>query len=60
MKANSVLDTIGGTPHIRLARLFPDAPSGDPVDVLLYCCGRAALGELPRQTLWQWDGTVRT
>jgi len=25
MKANSVLDTIGGTPHIRLARLFPDA-----------------------------------
>ncbi len=25
MKANSVLDTIGGTPHIRLSRLFPDA-----------------------------------
>ena len=25
MKANSVLDTIGGTPHIRFARLFPDA-----------------------------------
>ena len=25
MKANSVLDTIGGTPHIRVARLFPDA-----------------------------------
>nr|WP_321986671.1 cysteine synthase A [uncultured Lichenicoccus sp.] len=25
MKAASVLDTIGGTPHIRLARLFPDA-----------------------------------
>jgi cysteine synthase A len=25
MKANSVLDTIGHTPHIRLARLFPDA-----------------------------------
>ncbi len=24
MKANSVLDTIGGTPHIRLSRLFPD------------------------------------
>jgi cysteine synthase A len=24
MKANSVLDTIGNTPHIRLARLFPD------------------------------------
>ena len=25
MKARSVLDTIGGTPHIRMARLFPDA-----------------------------------
>ena len=25
MKAHSVLDTIGGTPHIRVARLFPDA-----------------------------------
>jgi cysteine synthase A len=25
MKANSVLDTIGGTPHIRLGRLFPGA-----------------------------------
>ena len=24
MKADSVLSTIGGTPHIRLARLFPD------------------------------------
>ena len=25
MKANSVLETIGNTPHIRLARMFPDA-----------------------------------
>jgi cysteine synthase A len=25
MKANSVLDTIGNTPHVRVARLFPDA-----------------------------------
>jgi cysteine synthase len=25
MKANTVLETIGNTPHIRLARLFPDA-----------------------------------
>ncbi len=24
MKAQSILDTIGGTPHLRLARLFPD------------------------------------
>jgi hypothetical protein len=29
-----------------IARLFPHAPSGDPADVLLYCCGRAALGHL--------------
>ena len=44
-----------------IARLFPHAPSGDPADVLLYCCGRTALGELPRQVGdWQWDGTVRT
>ena len=43
-----------------IARLFPQAPSGDPVDVLLYCCGRAPLGELPRQTQWRWDGRVRT
>jgi cysteine synthase A len=25
MKANSILETIGNTPHIRLAKLFPDA-----------------------------------
>jgi cysteine synthase A len=25
MKANSILDTIGNTPHIRLGKLFPDA-----------------------------------
>jgi cysteine synthase A len=25
MKANSVLETIGGTPHIRFGRMFPDA-----------------------------------
>ncbi len=25
MKANSILETIGNTPHVRLARLFPDA-----------------------------------
>lgn len=35
-----------------ITRLFPLAPNGDPTDVLLYCCGRAGLGELPRQTRW--------
>ena len=43
-----------------IARLFPQAPSGDPTEVLLYCCGRAPLGEMPRLAQWQWDGTVRT
>jgi len=42
-----------------IARLFPRAPSGEPAEVLLYCCGRAALGEMPRQSHWQWDGRVR-
>jgi hypothetical protein len=43
-----------------LARLFPQAPPGDPVDVLLYCCGRAPLGELPQLPGdWQWDSAVR-
>lgn len=43
-----------------LARLFPAAPAGDPSAVLLWCTGRAALGDLPRQDDdWRWDGTVR-
>ena len=25
MKANSILDTIGATPHVRVSRMFPDA-----------------------------------
>ena len=28
MKANSILETIGNTPHIRVAKLFPDAEVG--------------------------------
>jgi hypothetical protein len=43
-----------------IARLFPRAPGGDPADVLLYCCGRAGLGALPRQARWGWDVAVRT
>jgi len=43
-----------------LARLFPDAPPGDPSAVLMWCAGRAPLGDRPRRTGdWQWDGTVR-
>ncbi|MFZ0323852.1 MAG: maleylpyruvate isomerase N-terminal domain-containing protein [Actinomycetes bacterium] len=42
---------------VALSRLFRDAPEGDPVDVLLWCCGRRTLGDLPRRTAWRWDGT---
>jgi len=42
-----------------LQRLFPAAPAGDPSNVLLYCCGRRALGELARLETWRWDGRVR-
>ena len=41
-----------------LRRLFPDAPDGPPADVLLWCTGRTALGERPRQARWRWDGSV--
>lgn len=35
-----------------LARLFPDAPAGDPVRVLLWSTGRADLPGQPRVTSW--------
>ncbi|MER7753902.1 DinB family protein [Kitasatospora sp. NPDC097643] len=37
-----------------LGRLFPDAPPGDPVQVLLWCTGRQELDGLPRRTSWIW------
>jgi uncharacterized protein (TIGR03083 family) len=35
-----------------LDRLFPDAPPGDPVDVLLWCTGRTSLADRPRRESW--------
>ena len=35
-----------------LARLFPDAPDGDPVQVLLWSTGRTDLPGRPRPTSW--------
>ena len=35
-----------------LARLFPDAPEGDPVQTLLWSTGRAELKDRPRVTSW--------
>ncbi|MFD8318120.1 maleylpyruvate isomerase N-terminal domain-containing protein [Kitasatospora purpeofusca] len=41
-----------------LARLFPDAPAGEPVDVLLWCTGRGELDGRPRRTSWVWRAAV--
>ncbi|KJY31324.1 hypothetical protein VR45_25350 [Streptomyces sp. NRRL S-495] len=41
-----------------LARLFPDAPAGAPVDVLLWCTGRGELDGRPRRTSWTWRAAV--
>ncbi|WP_431885013.1 maleylpyruvate isomerase N-terminal domain-containing protein [Micromonospora wenchangensis] len=41
-----------------LGRLFPDAPAGDPADVLLWMTGRATLAERPRRTAWTWRAAV--
>ncbi|MFI1311405.1 maleylpyruvate isomerase N-terminal domain-containing protein [Streptomyces albidoflavus] len=38
-----------------LARLFPDAPEGDPAPVLLWCTGRTSLPGHPRRTSWTWQ-----
>jgi hypothetical protein len=35
-----------------LARLFPDAPAGDPAQVLLWSTGRTDLPGRPRRTSW--------
>ena len=42
-----------------LLRLFPDAPQGDPCEVLLWSTGRAELGGRPRLASWRWDSSVR-
>ncbi|MEU3722381.1 maleylpyruvate isomerase N-terminal domain-containing protein [Streptomyces sp. NPDC031705] len=41
-----------------ISRLFPDAPPGDPVRVLLWCTGRGALAGRPRRTSWTWRAAV--
>ena len=42
-----------------LLRLFPEAPRGNPSEVLLWCTGRVVLADRPRQTRWRWDSSVR-
>ena len=41
-----------------LARLFPDAPAGDPVQVLLWSTGRADLPDHPRVVSWIMKAAV--
>nr|WP_296072915.1 maleylpyruvate isomerase N-terminal domain-containing protein [uncultured Actinoplanes sp.] len=41
-----------------LARLFPGAPPGDPVRVLLWCTGRGDLPGRPRVTSWVMKAAV--
>ena len=36
-------------------RLFPDAPPGDAVDVLLRCTGRGDLDGFPHRDSWTWE-----
>ncbi|GAA5074583.1 maleylpyruvate isomerase N-terminal domain-containing protein [Thermocatellispora tengchongensis] len=41
-----------------LDRLFPDAPQGDPVRVLLWATGRGELEGRPRVTSWVWRAAL--
>lgn len=41
-----------------LRRLFPEAPPGDPAQVLLWCTGRGELPGLPRRTSWVWRAAL--
>lgn len=41
-----------------LGRLFPQAPPGDPVEVLLWSTGRGELPGRPRPTSWSWRAAL--
>ena len=41
-----------------LDRLFPEAPTGDPVAALLWCTGRIELDDRPRRTSWVLKAAV--
>lgn len=41
-----------------LDRLFPDAPTGNPVRVLLWVTGRDTLDDRPRRTSWTWRAAL--
>ncbi|MFC4149780.1 maleylpyruvate isomerase N-terminal domain-containing protein [Micromonospora mangrovi] len=39
-------------------RLFPDAPGGEPPEVLLWLTGRDELPDHPRRTSWTWRAAL--
>ncbi|MGF7239014.1 MAG: hypothetical protein ACQSGP_29285 [Frankia sp.] len=41
-----------------LTRLFPDAPSGEPDPILLWCTGRTDLPGRPRPSSWVWRAAL--
>ncbi|MCX4750863.1 maleylpyruvate isomerase N-terminal domain-containing protein [Kitasatospora sp. NBC_01287] len=41
-----------------LSRLFPTAPAGDPVEVLLWSTGRGPLGDREPLSSWVWKAAV--
>jgi hypothetical protein len=41
-----------------LTRLFPDAPAGDPTEVLLWQTGRGELPGRERLTSWVWKAAI--
>jgi len=41
-----------------LNRLFPEAPDGDPVQVLMWCTGRVALADRPRRGSWSLKASL--
>ncbi|MDT4892660.1 MAG: hypothetical protein QOE97_1695, partial [Pseudonocardiales bacterium] len=41
-----------------LARLFPDAPAGDPVQILLWSTGRAELDGQPGVSSWKAKAAI--
>jgi hypothetical protein len=43
-----------------LQRLFPAAPAGNPVKILLRCTGRAPLKDPPRRTSWMPKAAIES
>ena len=66
MKAASILDTIGGTPHVRVSRLFPDrevwikSERSNPGGSIKDRIGLAMIEDAERSGALKPGGTTRT